>query len=89
MSCCGHLEDQEAVSLAVAVEAGIISRGGRSGDAGMDLDLQLGLEAGHDGPVLLHVCAQDHLDHHLPQPHLQQRQHCVALFLLLLVADAE
>lgn len=60
-----HLQDEEAVGFTVAVEGRVRGVVGCR-DVGVDLDLQLGLEAGHEGPMLLHVCAQHHLDHHLP-----------------------
>ena len=34
--------------------------------------LQLALKATEDEAVLLHVCCQDHLDHHLAQPSLHK-----------------
>ncbi len=64
------LKDQEAIGFTVAVEGRVRGVGGGGRDVGVDLHLQLGLEAGHERPMLLHICSQHHLNHHLPQLHL-------------------
>ena len=60
-----HLQYKDAIGFAVAVEGRLIQSGGCCRDVGVDFDLQFGLEARHDSPVLLHVSAEDHLNHHL------------------------